>query len=366
MKKSPLLSLTILSLLTFLLFGYAPSANAQVPKKVVVEHFTNTLCGICAFKNPAFFGNLAGNPDVLHLSVHPSSPYPTCILNLHQPSENDARVNYYGLYGSTPRFVINGDNISPAADLSSPSLFSPFTGQTSPVSLDIEQLNYGADSIVVTVTVNTVAANSLGSLRLFVALAEDTIFYAAPNGENEHLNVFRKALSAPEGLSLTLPPVGSSASYTFSAPVSPVWDLSRIFTMAILQEAGSKDLVQAEKGTESCNPDIAPTGLSSFVTGSAVQLSWNPVPGSVGCQVNGGPVPSFGATSIVSGFEVQGTSFPTSILSSGTYNWRLRCACETSPVVVATPFSASNFFVITAPRMREQEELKPALPLEKH
>ena len=80
------------------------SSYSQVEKTVVVEHFTNTKCGICASKNPAFYDVLNDYPNVLHIAYHPSSPYSTCAFSMHNHAENDARANYYGVYGPTPQF----------------------------------------------------------------------------------------------------------------------------------------------------------------------------------------------------------------------------------------------------------------------
>jgi hypothetical protein len=51
--------------------------QGQVAKKIIVEHFTNTKCSICASRNPGFHTNLSANPTVQSISIHPSSPYST-------------------------------------------------------------------------------------------------------------------------------------------------------------------------------------------------------------------------------------------------------------------------------------------------
>nr|MBK9652878.1 hypothetical protein [Bacteroidota bacterium] len=83
--------------------GLSFSANAQSPKTVLVEHFTNTWCSICASKNPAMYQTLSNYPQVLHIAFHPSSPYPGCVFNVQNMAENDARANYYNAYGGTPK-----------------------------------------------------------------------------------------------------------------------------------------------------------------------------------------------------------------------------------------------------------------------
>ncbi|MCA6364119.1 MAG: T9SS type A sorting domain-containing protein [Bacteroidetes bacterium] len=258
--------------------AFALSLSAQVPKKVVVEHFTNTLCSVCASRNPGFNTNLNNQSGVIRLSVHPSSPYSACVLNQHNVADNDGRTNYYSIYGSTPRLVIQGTNIATSANYSASSLFTPYIGQTSPASIRIVQTRFGNDSIRAEIIVKTEAAHTLGNLQLFVALAEDTVFYNAPNGEIRHYNVLRKALSGTSGVSLNLPAnIGDSVVFTFSSANNPAWNFMRINTFAILQQSASKAVVQAEyypaqntspnsvAETQAQNFSVFSTGLSLVV-----------------------------------------------------------------------------------------------------
>jgi hypothetical protein len=236
-----------ITLIATLLTSSLQITSAQVTQKIVVEHFTNTVCSVCANRNPGFFTNLNSQTGIIHLAVHPSSPYSSCLLNQHNITENDARTTYYGIYGSTPRLVIQGAAVPASANYSSASIFTPYQSQTSPASLRIVQTKFGNDSIRSQIIVKTEATNSLGTLSLFVALAEDTIFYSSPNGETEHYDVFRKAITSTSGMSINLPAnVGDSAVYTFTSLANSAWVFSRIYTMAILQDSSSKTVVQAE------------------------------------------------------------------------------------------------------------------------
>ena len=227
---------------------------SQVPKKVVVEHFTNTKCSICASRNPGFYTNLNSQTGIIHLAVHPSSPYSGCLLNQHNVSENDARTNYYGIYGSTPRLVIQGVVISSQADYSSASIFTPYFGQTSPASIKIVQSKYGNDSIRSRIVIKTEANHSLGNLKLFVALAEDVITYTGSNGEPMHYDVFRKSLTGATGSVINLPAtVGDSVVFTMASSINGDWDYSKIFTLAILQDAVTKAVIQSQSIPASSN-----------------------------------------------------------------------------------------------------------------
>lgn len=254
MKKNILLfTLICLSLLTY----------SQVPKKVVVEHFTNTKCSVCASRNPGFYTNYNAQSGVIHLAIHPSSPYSACVLSQHNAVENDARTNYYGIYGGTPRLVIQGVVISSGANYSQSSIFTPYLSQLSPASIKIVQSKYGNDSIRSRIVIKTEATHTLGGLSLFVALAEDTINYTGSNGEPVHYDVFRKSLTGATGVNITLPAtVGDSVVYTKSSTVNAAWNFSRIVTLAILQETVSKAVVQSQSVLASSN-NIT-TGISSL------------------------------------------------------------------------------------------------------
>lgn len=238
LKKLPLyLSILFLSALT--------SLSAQVEKKVVVEHFTNSVCSICANRNPDFFANLDNHPDVLHIAIHPSSPYSSCLFNNNNPEENDARTNYYGIYGSTPKLVVQGENIAVNADYGDAEIFAPYLGETSPVSIDIFQLDDFETGLSADITIRVEAENDLGELDLFVALVEDTVFYDAPNGEEMHFNVFRKRLFADFG-TLPLPDnIGESLTIPMEELDTEEWDKDRLTIIAILQRTDTKEVIQA-------------------------------------------------------------------------------------------------------------------------
>jgi hypothetical protein len=251
-----------IQLLGFLLFFSIQNIQAQVTKKILVEHFSNTNCSVCANRNPSFYTNFNTQSDALHLAIHPSSPYANCLLSQQSSPENDERTNFYGIYGSTPRLVINGVVISGNANYASSAIFTPYIGQTSPASIRIVQEKFGTDSIVSLIIVKTEATHNLGNLSLFVALAEDTVFYTGGNGEPEHYDVFRDALTDALGAPCTLPAmVGDSVVVRVSSPADPIWNIDRIYTVAVLQETGNKALVQAEATAPSDNGST--TGVAS-------------------------------------------------------------------------------------------------------
>lgn len=242
-------------------FGFS-----QVNKNIIVEHFTNTRCSICANRNPGFYTNFNNQTNAIHLSVHPSAPYSNCVLNQHNVSENDARTNYYGIYGSTPRLVINGVVIAASVNYGDAAMFTPYQNQTSPAEIKIEQQKFGTDSIQTTVTVYTVGSHNLDSLSLFISMVEDVVFYNAPNGESTHRDVFRKALTSATGMDILLPAaIGDSLSYSFTQTVDSDWDVDQMYVLAMVQEKANKALVQAQS--------IDPDSTSTTVVGAPTSIT---------------------------------------------------------------------------------------------
>jgi hypothetical protein len=250
---------------SFALLANVFIANAQVPKKIVVEHFTNSRCGNCASRNPGFYTNLQTQSNTLHIAFHPSSPYSNCIFSQHNSIQNDARTNYYSIYGGTPRLVIQGTIVSGSANYSANTIFLNYLLQTTPWQITVLQTNHQTDSITTKIIIKKMSATTRVSAKLLVALAEDTVFYASPNGEAEHYDVFRKSMSAISGNTINLPAnIGDSIIYNFSSSNNAAWDFKRIYTMAILQDSSTKEVLQAEE----CMPNpakivVVPTSINN-------------------------------------------------------------------------------------------------------
>lgn len=104
-------------------------------------------------------------------------------------------------------------------------------------------------------------------------------------------------------------------------------------------------------GTPPCDqPYPQVSGLTSTVQSAGVLLQWNPIVGSIGCQVQGGIIGS-GSTSItVNQTEVGELFVSNNNLQSGqNYEWRVRCGCSTDPLV-AGAWSDYDQFSLAAAR----------------
>lgn len=242
---------TLQLLTTFLLLLLTISIQAQeVPRRVVAEHFTNSRCGICSSRNPGFYQNLNSQEDVLHVSFHPSSPYSNCVLHQVNPAENDARTQYYGIYGGTPRFVIQGEVVPLMSSYASPSIFEDHINQTTPIELTLQQQK-SEGVIQLQVNIKAATDNTLGQQSLFLGIAEDTVFYDAPNGEDEHYDVFRQTFTAEtEGILVDIPATaGETLTLSYSATPEAAWNFDRLYVVAILQNTMDQSVIQSNATT---------------------------------------------------------------------------------------------------------------------
>ncbi|MFK5856345.1 MAG: T9SS type A sorting domain-containing protein [Bacteroidota bacterium] len=223
------------------------ASYSQVEKTVIVEHFTNTKCGICALRNPAFYEVLNDYPNVLHIAYHPSSPYPTCLFNLHNIAENDARTNYYGVYGATPQVVLQGDVIGIQSPMIRPDQIESFLGQESDFSISIQHI-LTENTIEITIIIERVSGDGAEDMLFYVALVEKEVAYNAPNGENLHHDVFRLVIYEQP---VSLPVTGSTVTIVKTIDINSDWIPEEMAAIGILHNPTSKEIIQSAESTNS-------------------------------------------------------------------------------------------------------------------
>ncbi|MCB9189174.1 MAG: T9SS type A sorting domain-containing protein [Flavobacteriales bacterium] len=225
--------------------------RGQVDRQILIEHFTNTVCSVCASKNPGLNANLENHPEIIRISYHPSSPYSSCLLSQHNVTENDERTNFYNIYGATPRIVINGEEYPTSVDFGALDLFDSYENLTSPFLMNTYIDSITQDSIYVSVKITRFEGVSFTHTPfLYAGLAEDTIVYSAPNGEVEHYGVFRKKL-IPSYMLESIPSlaIGDSTTMSFTVKVSPDWNLTRIFAFSTIHYVPGNSIVQSSTST---------------------------------------------------------------------------------------------------------------------
>jgi hypothetical protein len=312
MKKLPVL---------FALTMAAASLFAQQPVKkyVLIEHFTNSRCGVCASRNPAFF-SLIEQPqnasELHHLAVHPSFPYSSCVFYQANTADNTALVNRYSIFG-TPTVVLNGTVNPSGASLLTQGTLNTYFNQTSPLHVKVTENNTGATRTV-NISARTVGSVPSGQYKLYVVLAEKTINLTTPNGEKVHHNVMRDLLS---DAAFTPAALGSTVDLNLSYTPNAAWNASELYILAFIQNTVTKEIINS--GTRF---DPAVSGTRE-VAPQQVSIQPNPAQDLAYAQVGEGDavkqVEMFsvsGQRTVLSFQEQQGqVELPVAALAPGVY-----------------------------------------------
>jgi Outer membrane protein Omp28/Secretion system C-terminal sorting domain len=227
--------------LLFILFICISIASfAQSNKKyALVQHFTNTRCGVCAGNNPTYYTSIKPyEADVHHISIHPSVPYTSCLLYQANTSEQDVLKISYSVSG-TPVFFVNGA----AKNLSSVSTSVAANTTKSPIALKVSQTKLNG-KINATVEVNSTEIPTSGTYVLYAAAVEKTLNYTSPNGETVHYDVFRKMMSNINGQAITLTATGKQ-TFTFSTDLLSTWVTGEMYVLAWVQNTTTKEVLNS-------------------------------------------------------------------------------------------------------------------------
>lgn len=235
------------------------SLTGQVEKKVVIEHFTNTKCSTCANKNPALYQTLEDYPQVLHIAYHPSSPYSSCVFSQHNPEHNDARANFYNVYGATPRAVIQGNVLPIQTPLVKVTDIEGQLGMTSDYKVTISNSQVSGEDYKVSFSIELISGSG-GEVLVYAGLAEEEVNYNAPNGEDLHYDVFRMMLREQ---TIVLSSVGESESEEVEYTMSTEWNSDQMFAYIIIQDPETKEVLQSGSTLESVSSVFDRTNLNT-------------------------------------------------------------------------------------------------------
>jgi len=222
------------------------SAQSGAKKYLLIEHFTNSRCGVCASKNPAFY-NLIGQaqyaPDIHHVSIHPVFPYSNCVFYQANTVENTAWTAQYPVQG-TPTIALNGALQNPSTPILTEAKLQTFLGQTSPLSLQVTE---AGPNNARTVQVKARAWDEIpaGNYKIFVAIAEKTINQQTPNGESVHRDVFRKMLTAVAGDPFEVPAPGETKEFNYQFSIPAGWNADEVFVLAFVKEVDTKQVLNS-------------------------------------------------------------------------------------------------------------------------
>lgn len=211
-------------------------------KYVLVEHFTNTWCPICAGRNPDFYSTIQKYPKNVHqISIHPPYPYSGCPLYQYNKTENQERSNYYNLLG-TPTVILNGGSLLGGSPLLTEDALKKEIAKTSPLSVLVTESGSG-NNRVANITLKPNGAIN-GDLRLVAIIVERNLKFTASNGEIDHFNVMRRFLTPVTGQKISITDA-SEKKYVFNWKDSTGWKPEEAYVLAFVQNAGSNEVINS-------------------------------------------------------------------------------------------------------------------------
>ncbi|MBV6438712.1 MAG: hypothetical protein EPGJADBJ_00336 [Saprospiraceae bacterium] len=258
------------SLLFAFFFGWVSLVFAQYYRRVLIEEFTGAVCSTCAFQDAGFNAKLEANADlVTAIKYHVGwSNLGFDPMNAQNPSEVEARDDYYGL-SDVPHGLINGTSIaddcnyyegSPAC-LSDADIMAAYT-QLTPVTMSVSHsLSSNYDSIYVQISLTSDDILT-GMLRLRVAVLEEEIYLDHPyySLNPEFFQVMRKMLPNAGGTATGDFAAGETKTYSFAWKIGYAYDLNQIGAVAWLQDDDTKEVLQSGRSLPA--GDIPAAGVS--------------------------------------------------------------------------------------------------------
>jgi hypothetical protein len=217
---------------------------------------------------------LQDHPDVVTICYHTPWPGPLDELYQHNPVQNLARTEYYGVpyvpyawfdgkiyaYDPTSRYWHDWAYDDVADDPTEVTLTPSGTYDPATRTLSL------------TVTVDLGAPLPAGDHRLHVVLVEDEVAWAAPNGQTSHDHIMRRMLPDEHGTALTL-----AGDVPETHTVSVAWTLDDLYVpehcslVYFLQDHDEQDVHQAGS--------VAVTALDAPTTAPDRPIAWDLGPG---------------------------------------------------------------------------------------
>ncbi len=241
-----------LKLQLILLLALSFSLNAQTPRMVLVEEFTQASCGPCAQQNPAFDALLEMHEDKAVVLKYQTSWPGFDPMNLQNPDDVATRVSYYGVSG-VPNAVMDGNQFQGAPSGVTLGGITSRQDFMSPVSMALDHtLSDDLKKMTITLDVTNTLASELSNsnLRLRVAVIEkDIAFPSAPgsNGEDHFNSVMRTMIGGAAGLAIDNPmAAGETVPFSWEVDIpSYIYTYAEIGVVAFIQNDGTKEVLQS-------------------------------------------------------------------------------------------------------------------------
>ena len=215
----------------------------------MIEHFSSSTCVTCVTADKILETVLleTGFERITSLGYHTYFPAPGDPMYLEAKDANDARIEFYRL-ATNPAMYIDGV-ISELAtfDLESRLKNAIEIRDLKAPAARLEIFEYVKNTGAITGRVRIEALDNLSDITLRIALIEKgREYHDAPgsNGQTRFIDVLRDFYPDAQGISVTLV-AGRRQFVDFNFATRDNWPLDELEVIAFLQEATSKEVLQA-------------------------------------------------------------------------------------------------------------------------
>ncbi len=239
--------------------------------------FTNSGCGPCVQANVAWdaYMETAGNTVAL-MRIHTWWPNPADIMFTANEEQCTAYTNEYGVSG-VPDMWLDGLTGLGSDGPASVTAADAARFDASPMTVTPYYWDMGLNQLHVEVDVTGTLPDT--DYRLVCCITEDNINHSGGNGEPVHMQAFRRAYPAMEGMPVTLNP--GLNTFQVDMPLEAGWVFDELRATVYIQDRGSaayRDII--ESGTEFLGnlDDLTPVAVSGFdltATPGQVAIVWN-------------------------------------------------------------------------------------------
>ena len=260
-----------------------PALVQGAQRRVLAELFTSTTCGPCYSANTyldSTFHYYAETTSLIRYHTWWPSPGndPFYLAN---PSQNEARVNYYNI-DAVPTIVVDG-NVQSENYTRWRSILTNRASVYSPLEIELDMGTFGLARI----TLHAEEDFPTGTERIFLVIVEDSIHYNAPNGQRIFYQVMRKIFPSAQGKQVFIE-AGETTNVEIPYYINPEWQIEHLRAVVFVQNEFSKVVFQSAVGELPPRPTygyylncerrkafVAPNDTSSFVfsimnTGSSI------------------------------------------------------------------------------------------------
>jgi len=259
----------IFTLLTFMCIAYASDAQ----RMVFIEEFTQASCPPCEASTPMLDATLHDNADkVVQIRYQTSWPG-VDPMNADNPTEVQARVDYYGVTG-VPTLKINGAD---AVGANFPTLVTQANidneaAESTPISMSISHtIAEDLSGVDVTISVTNDGTEAYSGNMLRVALVEEEINWPAPPGSTsiqDYEYVMKKFVTDVAGMALPEIAAGETWDMTWEAVEAPgvVYNFNKLAVVAWVQNDANQSVDNAAVSNAIELTGYADLGISTSAT----------------------------------------------------------------------------------------------------